>query len=84
MPHLEEKVQRYSKMQIDYCHKDRKHHKFGADFGLSLHFVQPEDRGGFALSLNHAGTLQRSAFGSLDPSVKYGGLRIHVLRYIMS
>ena len=69
---------RYDKMSIDYCHKDRKHDKFPPDFKIGLHFVRPEDMGGFALTLNHEGSLSRSKFPSLDPEIVYGGLRILV------
>ena len=69
---------RYEKMSIDYCHKDRKHDKFPLDFEMALHFVRPEDLGGFSLTLNHQGSLLRSKFPSLDPEIVYGGLRIFI------
>jgi len=76
--HYNETELRYDKMSVDYCHKDRKHEKFAEDFQMALHFVRPEDIGGFALTANHTGSLMRSAFPSLDPEIVYGGLRILV------
>ena len=76
--HYSETELRYDKMSVDYCHKDRKHEKFGQDFQMALHFVRPEDMGGFALTADHTGSLMRSAFPSLDPEIVYGGLRILV------
>lgn len=76
--HYKESLIEYKKMQIDYCHKDRKHEKFPSDFAMALHFVRPEDMGGYALTLNHLGCQKRSKFASFDPSVMFGGLKLFI------
>ena len=76
--HYKESLIEYKKMQIDYCHKDRKHEKFPSDFAMALHFVRPEDMGGYALTLNHPGCQKRSKFASFDPSVMFGGFIVLV------
>jgi hypothetical protein len=76
--HNEATTIKFDKMNIDYCHKDRKHDKFSPDFKMSLHFVRPEIMGGYALTLTHPGSLKRSKFASFDSNVVYGGLKMLV------
>ena len=76
--HHEETLIEYEKMQIDYCHKDRKHEKFPGDFGIALHFLSPAVMGGYALTLNHPGSLKRSKFASFDASIVFGSFSVLV------
>lgn len=74
--HTKDTIMDFDKFRVDYSHKDRHHHEYVSEFGMSLHFADTAPEGGrCALTLvvqvvSASNLLSNDSNGLSDPQVK--------------